>query len=154
MKTSNEILLELIFPRFARPSRSRFISKSLQQIQARKTLIISTDKISRGEDKRTSILIKNLPEGLSKEYLCNILMQAGNVNYLYLPFDKKRNKFLGFAFVNLVNYKSILGVYELLNGKKLVHFPSEKSIELCYSKVQGKTELIKMFSTKYDRRSQ
>ena len=33
-----------------------------------------------------------------------ILEGIGNINYLYLPFDKVMNRNLGFAFVNVVNY--------------------------------------------------
>ena len=70
----------------------------------------------------------------------------GNINYLYLPFDKKNNKFLGFAFVNVVNYKTLIQLHNKLYGRKLENFEMKKTIEICYSKVQGKQELIQMFS--------
>ena len=60
--------------------------------------------------------------------------------------DKKNNKFLGFAFVDVVNYKTLIQIYKKLYGKKLDNYRMKKNIEICYSKVQGKNELIQMFS--------
>ena len=103
-------------------------------------------KIENSEDKRTSVMIKNLPSSITKEHFKDILGDVGNINYMYLPYDKKNNKFLGFAFVNVVNYKTLIQIHKKLYGKKLDNYRMKKNIEICYSKVQGKNELIQMFS--------
>ena len=154
MKSRIDIMLELIFPKYSHPKMSRFAStfesifeNGRPSIRTRKkTFSISLDKIANGEDKRTSLMIKNLPCTISKEWFKSILSEAGNINYLYLPFDKKTTKFLGFAFVNVVNYKTIIQLHQKLYGKKLKDFDMKRSIEMCYSKVQGKQELIQMFN--------
>ncbi len=106
---------------------------------------ISLEKIKKGEDKRTSIIIKNLPNSINKEFINEMLLGVGNINYLYLPFDKYSNKNLGFAFVNMVNYRSIIQLYNKLKEYKFDKFEMKRPIEICYSKVQGKNELSQMF---------
>lgn len=156
MKTQTDILMEFIFPRYNKVNYSRFISDFSEKFEKRrnsfrskkKSFSISLEKIENGEDKRTSVMIKNLPSSITKEHFKTILGDVGNINYVYLPFDKKNNKILGFAFVNVINYKTILHLYHKLYGKKFEDFDMKKKIEICYSKVQGKNELIKMFKYK------
>ena len=154
MKTQTDIIIELLFPRYAKVNHSRFISffsdipeKKRSSVRTKKkSFNISIEKIENGEDKRTSVMIKNLPSSITKEHFRDILGDVGNINYVYLPYDKKNNKFLGFAFVNVVNYKTLIQIHKKLYGKKLDNFQMKKNIEICYSKVQGKNELIQMFS--------
>jgi protein phosphatase 1 regulatory subunit 42 len=105
---------------------------------------ISFEKIENGEDKRTTVLIKNIPNSITKELFYGILDGVGNINYLYLPFNKQTNKNLGFAFVNMINYKNIINLYKRLTNYKFKEI--EKPIEICYYKIQGRINLSKMFS--------
>ena len=154
MKTQTDILMEFIFPRYNKVNYSRFISDFSEKFEKRRNIFrskkksfsISLEKIENGEDKRTSVMIKNLPSSITKEDFKTILGDVGNINYVYLPFDKKKNKYLGFAFVNVVNSKTLIQIYNKLYGKKLDNYQMKKNIEICYSKVQGKNELIQMFS--------
>lgn len=156
MKTKNEIIIEFLFPKFSRPDQSRFTSTFVPSKKTKeffgkkinKTFIISIDKILKGDDKRTSVMIKNLPCEITKASINEILSDVGNINYLYLPHDKFSNKCLGFAFVNVVNYKNITRLYNKLNGIKLDSFEMKRPLEICYSKVQGKVGLSKMFGRK------
>ena len=153
MKSHTDIIIELLFPHFSHASESRFTSffstlNKKAHYSKHQSCTISLPKIESGEDRRTSIIIKNLPPAVTKEYLRSVLVDVGNINYVYLPFDKKNNKILGFAFVNVINYKTILHLYHKLYGKKFDDFDMKKQIEICYSKVQGKSELIKMFKYK------
>ena len=156
MKTSSDIIIELLFPKFSRPLSSRFLSffysspkaKDFSNKKQNKSIIISLDKIMKGDDKRTSVMIKNLPLDVTKQYINEILSGVGNSNYLYLPHDKFSNKCLGFAFVNVVNYKNIIRLYNKLNGIKLDNFDMKRPLEICYSKVQGKAGLSQMFGKK------
>ena len=143
MKTQTDIIIELLFPRYEKVNHSRFISffsdiseKKRNILKPKKkSLNISIEKIENSEDKRTSVMIKNLPSSITKEHFKDILGDVGNINYMYLPYDKKNNKFLGFAFVNVVNYKTLIQIHKKLNGKKLDNYRMKKNIEICYSKV-------------------
>ncbi len=150
MRTKYDILLKFLFPKFSQPIQSRFVNffsfSNKNTINKNKvSFIISLEKIEKGEDKRTSIIIKNIPNSINKEYINEILLGVGNINYLYLPFDKYSNKNLGFAYVNVVNYRSIILLYNKLKEYKFDKFEMKKPIEIYYSKIQGKNELSKMF---------
>ena len=150
MRTKYDILLKFLFPKFSQPIQSRFVNffsfSNKNTINKNKvSFIISLEKIEKGEDKRTSIIIKNIPNSINKEYINEILLGVGNINYLYLPFDKYSNKNLGFAYVNVVNYRSIILLYNKLKEYKFDKFKMKKHIEIYYSKIQGKNELTRMF---------
>ena len=151
MRTKYEILLRLLFPQYSHPTQSRFI-KTFQIIKNKQiknrhfvSFTISFEKIENGEDKRTSIIIKNIPNSINKDYINEILKGVGNINFLYLPYDKYNKKNLGIVYVNMVNYRSIILLYNKLKGYKFDNFDLKKPIEICYSKIQGKSNLSKMF---------
>ena len=150
MRTKYDILLKFLFPKFSQPIQSRFVNffsfSNKNTINKNKvSFIIYLEKIEKGEDKRTSIIIKNIPNSINKEYINEILLGVGNINYLYLPFDKYSNKNLGFAYLNVVNYRSIILLYNKLKEYKFDKFKMKKPIEIYYSKIQGKNELTRMF---------
>ena len=151
MARKYELVFKYIFPKFSVPNKSRFLGISFtnnvnNEINTNipmNSFEISLEKIKNSEDKRTSIILKNIPNTLNKENLNKLLHGVGNINYLYLPFDKITKKNFGFAFVNMVNYKSIIKLY---NKITCLNFDNnKKSIEVYYSKIQGKEGLSKMF---------
>ena len=142
------IISNFLFPKFTQPKESRFASffsyiKKTNKIKNYKYYSISFEKIENGEDKRTTVIIKNIPNSITKESFYQILDGVGNINYLYLPFNKQTNKNLGFAFVNMINYKNIINLC-----KRLIEYQFkdiEKPIEIYYHKIQGRINLSKMF---------
>ena len=154
MKTKYEIISNFLFPKFTQPKQSRFLKffSSLSHNHNDNIQFnhysISLEKIENGEDKRTSVIIKNIPNTLNKEKIKQILEGVGNINYLYLPFDKVMNRNLGFAFINVVNYKNIINLYHRLKEYNFENDEYKNSIEINYSKVQGKNNLSNMFAKK------
>ena len=154
MKTKYEILSDFLFPKFSHPKESRFIKDFFNNPKKKttnkqfKNLTISFEKIKNGEDKRTSIIIKDIPNTMTKEDIREILEGTGNINYLYVPFMKFLNKNLGFAIINLVNYKSIINLCKRINEYNFNELKINKSIEVSYYKIQGKINLSKMFVKK------
>ena len=53
-------------------------------------------------DERTSIIVKNIPQSLSKESILKILFLLNKINYIYIPTNKD-NRLLGFIFINVLN---------------------------------------------------
>ena len=154
MKTKYEIISNFLFPKFSSPKESRFLkffsslSHNNNHNKQFNEYSISIEKIENGEDKRTSVIIKNIPNTLNKENIKQILEGIGNINYLYLPFDKVMNRNLGFAYVNVVNYKNIINLYNRIIDYNFENLNFNKAVEVYYSKVQGKNSLSKMFSRK------
>ena len=144
------ILLLLYFPQFKSPETSRFesffisINKKEKKIKKKKkqSKIIFPEKIIRNEDKRTSLMIKGIPIDISKKEIRNIIEKYGNLNYLYIikdPKDIEHNTSI--AFVNVVNYKSIIPLYMNLRNYKFNKNGNIYNIEIIYSNVQGKEQL-------------
>jgi RNA recognition motif-containing protein len=154
MKTKYEIISNLLFPKFSQTKESRFLKFFSSLSEKNKTqkhynyYYISIENIEKGEDKRTSVVIQNLPKNLTKDNLKKILEGIGNINYLYLPYDKVINRNLGFAIINVVNYKNIINLYNRLIKYNFENKLFNDSIEVFYSKIQGKNALSESFAKK------
>ena len=109
--------------------------------------IIDIDSIIQGKDRRTTIMIKNIPN----KYTITTFLDEINVDFknkydiFYLPIDYGNKCNLGFAFINFVDSFHIISFYDLYRGKKWKRFNSEKTCELLYAKIQGKKDLISHF---------
>ena len=83
--------------------------------------LISPIKIIFGEDERTTVLIKNIPESyLPKTLLSELLKNKdlkGKFNFFYLPYKTSSNKNYGFAIVNFTNPLHVITFYEMYNKK-------------------------------------
>ena len=149
-------IIEKVFPSFSNPTESRFShlfsnSKSedikINNNSKRKTMTIIKDNILNGKDKRTTIMIKNLPRYLKYENISSIFLLENYINYLYIPIDSNSGNILGFAFVNMKKYYNILDFLNFFEGKwKILNSNgSNKKYEICYSSVQGVKILKKTF---------
>jgi len=145
------ILLLLYFPQFKSPESSRFESffisiykkeKKIKKKAKKLSKIIFPEKIIRNEDKRTSLMIKGIPIDISKKEIRNTIEKYGNLNYLYIIKDPKNIEHnTSIAFVNVVNYKSIIPLYMNLRNYKFSRNGNVYNIEIIYSNVQGKEQL-------------
>ena len=112
--------------------------------------IINLDNILKSRDKRTTLIIRNIPN----KYTISLLLDELNQNFenkfdiVYLPQDYINNSNLGFGFINFVNYMHLILFYDKFVGKKWNCFNSKKRCQLAYSKYQGKNELLKYIHTK------
>ena len=144
------ILLLLYFPQFKSAESSRFESFFISVYKKEKTnkkpknnsINVFPEKIIRNEDKRTSLMIKGIPIDISKKEIRNIIEKYGNLNYLYIIKDPKNIEHnTSIAFVNVVNYKSIIPLYMNLRNYKFNKNGNVYNIEIIYSNVQGKEQL-------------
>ena len=155
------LVLKLFFCGFSYPQESRFIKifnspNNAQAKNSNKTkknnLNIEPINIVNGKDKRTTIIIKNLPNDISKEDLKSIIEPLGNINFIYIPLlIKNKNKTTyPCAYINVINYKSILKIIQKFEQiKSLNHIINNKDlskVQIFYSGTQGKYALINRFS--------
>lgn len=150
MNKKEKIILQLYFPNFKSPPSSRFeslflnINKTNGKPNKNTSYLIFPERIIRGEDKRTSILIKNIPKNIKKKEIRNLVEQYANINFLGITHDKK-SKSLIVAYLNVINYKTVVPIFMGLR-KNTFNYHNEKILtELYYSKFQGKEELKKVF---------
>ena len=106
--------------------------------------IINIDNIISNKDKRTTLIIRNIPN----KYTIALLLTELNINFknkfdvIYLPQDKINNTNLGYGFINFINPLHLILFYEKFMGKKWNFFNSQKRCFLAYSNNQGKSVLI------------
>ena len=169
-KDPSNILLD-IFPKLSHPSQSRFheLFKKLKEInnqQEKETkkskpiykknkkniMELNLYKIQNGIDKRTSLMIKNIPKGIEELDVVKWLLQLVKLNYVFVPKDEFSNKILGFAFINVCESTDILELLKKLaiienynNSYISNNNNNNKKIEVIYSHKQGLKSLSKSF---------
>jgi hypothetical protein len=117
-------------------------------------VIIYLTQIIRRKDKRTTIMIRHIPN----KYTMTAMLEEidkdfkGKYDLFYLPLDYNNNCNLGFAFINFVDPMHIVYFYDMFRGNRWQRFNSDKVrilfkkiCELVYAKFQGKKDLIAHF---------
>ena len=141
-------IIDLIYPGFEKPSKSRF-NKFFEENENRQfediKLKLNGYKIYTGEDKRTTILIKNIPKNMTKNQFKMVLEKIANINYIYIPLFMLTRDNLRCAFVNVVNSKSIIDIYLKLRKINFMYDNPNTKIEISYSNLQGRKALIDNF---------
>ena len=144
------ILLIIYFPQFSSPSCSRFESFFVSILKNEnhfkktkmKSKVIFPEKIVRNEDKRTSLIIKGIPSYMTKKEVRDFIEKYGNLNYLYIIKDSfNKEKDSSIAFLNVINYKSIIPIFMNLRNYKFKKDGKAYTIKIMYSNIQGKEEL-------------
>ena len=156
MNIRDKIILDLYFPHFHSPPCSRFESLFIflnkNDSNVKKKNIVSytifPERIMQGEDKRTSLMLKNIPKNIKKKDIRNMIEKFGNINFLSISKDQNIDNFI-IAYLNVINYKSIVPIYMGLRKHTFDYFGNKINIEIYYSKVQGKDELKKVFKNDY-----
>ena len=106
--------------------------------------IINLENIARGIEKRTTVMIRNVPI----KYTIKVLEKEleyfyGKFDCLYIPFDYENGGNKGYAFLNLINPYHVLLFYEVFQGKCWSYFESKKICELNFANFQGIHEIKK-----------
>ena len=142
-------LLDFLFPNFKKSEESRFsklFNENRSKINSQnKKLDLNGHKIFTGEDKRTTILIKNIPKNMTKNQLKMLIEKIANINYIYIPLFMLTSDNLRCAYVNVVNSKSIIDIYLKMTKMKFGYDNPNTKIEISYSKLQGRKALIDYF---------
>ncbi|KAG0456632.1 hypothetical protein HPP92_024420 [Vanilla planifolia] len=113
------------------------------QTDSRKQFQLDIEKIIIGEDKRTTLMIKNIPNKYTYKMLLASIDEhhRGTYDFLYLPIDIKNKCNVGYAFINMVSPSHIVSFYQAFNGKRWEKFNSDKVASLAYARIQGKVAL-------------
>ncbi|OIV98298.1 hypothetical protein TanjilG_16625 [Lupinus angustifolius] len=128
-------------------ARSRWIDNNGSQVDSKKQFQLDLDKIKNGEDARTTLMLKNIPNKYTSKMLLAAIDEnhQGTYDFIYLPIDFKNKCNVGYAFINMLSPLLIIPFYETFNGKKWEKFNSEKVASLAYARIQGKTALVSHF---------
>lgn len=167
--------LNKLFPQFSSPSKSRFIetfaelsrkSKKIKEVHSMKSKSssnnctknkekdlndslnydIDINKILKGKDQRTSVIIKGFPSTLTiKEAYLLVKNICKEMNFFYIPVYIREKKKYMYSFVNISNYISLIQLYfGLMKLKNKITFYCNydfSELSIFYSKTQGLEEL-------------
>ena len=152
MSIYERILLQLYFPQFNNPPNSRFESLffilNKKKAKNTKSNIISPEFVIQGLDKRTTLIIRNIPNNITKNNFRNIIEKYGNINYLCLVPDPNFSNLLT-AYLNVVNYKTVASIYMGLRKHYFNYNNEVYFIKIFYSNIQGKEQLKNFFKVEY-----
>lgn len=116
---------------------------------ANDSLILDIAAVKNAQDKRTSLMIRNIPNKYTQSMLLNEFQETGHgpgtIDFFYLPIDFRNKCNRGYAFINFNDYKDIISFYEHYNGKRWNMFKSEKICSVTYARIQGKDSMMKRF---------
>ncbi|XP_022632719.1 protein MEI2-like 1 isoform X3 [Vigna radiata var. radiata] len=136
--SSNERMRNL-YPRRNEPNTNNNADKKQYELDL--------GRILRGDDSRTTLMIKNIPNKYTSKMLLAAIDEQcrGTYDFLYLPIDFKNKCNVGYAFINMIDPGQIIPFHKAFNGKKWEKFNSEKVAVLAYARIQGKAALIAHF---------
>ena len=102
------------------------------------------------EDRRTTLMIKNIPNKFKRDLLLKIIDQnfKGAYDLFILPTDANGYKNFGYSFINFTCSYCIPYFYFLFHNKKWSSTNSKKVCEITYSKIQGRNNLLSHYSSK------
>eukprot|EP00884_Botryococcus_braunii_P020467 jgi/Botrbrau1/7103/Bobra.0165s0124.1 len=108
---------------------------------------LDPEKVTAGEDSRSTLMIKNIPNKYTQKMLLTTIDAEfkGQYDFFYLPIDFKNKCNVGYAFINMIDTKYIVPIYERFNNKKWERFNSEKICHITYARIQGKANLVTHF---------
>ena len=126
---------------YCKKNKNNLFSKNKETKQKQ---IINLEDIARGIEKRTTIMIRNVPIKYNTKVLEKELEYFnGKFDCLYIPFDYENGGNKGYAFLNLVNPYHVLLFYEVFQGKCWSFYESKKICELNFANFQGIKEIKK-----------
>ncbi|XP_076944415.1 protein MEI2-like 2 [Bidens hawaiensis] len=127
--------------------RNRWVDHNANPMDSMKQFQFDLGKIINGEDNRTTLMIKNIPNKYTSKMLLAAINErhCGTYDFIYLPIDFKNKCNVGYAFINMISPMHIIQFYQEFNGKRWEKFNSEKVASLAYARIQGKAALVTHF---------
>lgn len=104
-------------------------------------------RIESGQDTRTTVMIKNIPNKMSDKDLIAYINKVcpRRIDFLYLRMDFQNGCNVGYAFVNFIEAQDLLKFATARLGEKWNMFSSEKVLQMSYANYQGKEALVEKF---------
>lgn len=112
-------------------------------------LTLDIDAVQAGQDSRTSLMVRNIPNKYTQQMLLAEFADNGHgpgkIDFFYLPIDFKNKCNRGYAFVNFVDFKDIIPFHRQYFGQHWRVFNSDKICDITYARIQGKASMLKRF---------
>ncbi|KAI9484570.1 RNA recognition motif 2-domain-containing protein [Zychaea mexicana] len=92
-------------------------------------------------------MINNIPRKYTQQMLKEEIdaTNKGTYDFLFLSFDSRRNRNVGYAFVNFINVGSVITFAKNRIGKRWNRFNSEDRCSIEYGNTQGTVALVRKY---------
>ncbi|KAI5854811.1 RNA recognition motif 2-domain-containing protein [Tricharina praecox] len=109
--------------------------------------VIDLDRIARGLDTRTTVMLRNIPNKVDQATLKDYVDETsrGLYNFLYLRIDFRNICNVGYAFINFLDPLDIIDFVKEKSGTRWNKFNSEKVLDVTYANIQGIDQLVEKF---------
>ena len=133
------------FPR--RNSALDLEQEAERRAQQEKMFAMDLDRVRSGKDKRTTLMIKNIPNKYTQRMLLARIEQEfkGTFDFFYLPIDFKNKCNVGYGFINMTSTEHIISFVEHVHQQKWDKFNSDKVCCVTYARIQGRHALVNHF---------
>lgn len=92
----------------------------------------------------TTLAIRNLPPGFTKEVLLQKWPPDGTYDFLYLPFSRKQRRTAGYAFINFVSHEAASFFCSQWDHKQLDEkYGAKARLNITAAEVQGLGENVR-----------
>lgn len=102
--------------------------------------------IDSGSDVRTTVMLRNIPNRMTKAQVLDVLqdmMPRGSLDFFYLRIDFVNGSNVGYGFVNLVDPELVAMFVLKMRGFRWPN--SDKIADVSYATIQGRETLIQKF---------
>ena len=108
---------------------------------------LDLDRIESGADQRTTLMVRNIPNKYTQQAVLEEIDEKFRSCYdcFYLPIDFKNKCNVGYAFLNLCDYRDVARFYREFNGRRWSCYRSAKVCAITYARIQGKASMIARF---------
>eukprot|EP00629_Pelagomonadales_sp_RCC1024_P017145 CAMPEP_0119262610 /NCGR_PEP_ID=MMETSP1329-20130426/2275_1 /TAXON_ID=114041 /ORGANISM="Genus nov. species nov., Strain RCC1024" /LENGTH=581 /DNA_ID=CAMNT_0007262271 /DNA_START=49 /DNA_END=1794 /DNA_ORIENTATION=- len=135
------------FDPYAQQLSPRVRQEHLTPKEAVENYAFDADAATAGLDPRTTLMVRNIPNKYTQRAVLEEIdvKFARTYDFFYLPIDFKNKCNVGYAFINLVEPKDALALFEEFNGRRWTCFRSGKVCAITYARIQGKHMMIERF---------
>ncbi|CAJ1391852.1 unnamed protein product [Effrenium voratum] len=130
-----------------RPVRTKVSTKEFSKYD------IDPDRIQRGEDSRTTVMVRNIVGTNARKEFLMFLEKCGlseRFTFFYMPCKEHRNTPAGFAFVNFIAPIDVHKLFIMVKSgfwREFMKEPQVKAPAMSYARFQGHEDLVKHFSS-------
>ncbi|KAL1896456.1 hypothetical protein Cpir12675_002793 [Ceratocystis pirilliformis] len=108
---------------------------------------VDLDRIRCGQDVRTTIMLRNIPNKVDQAWLKRFLDETswGRYDFMYLRIDFANNCNVGYAFINFCDPMDVVNFVSKRGNQRWNCFKSDKVAEVSYAALQGRDALVAKF---------
>jgi len=104
------------------------------------TAIIHPQRVLEGLEKRTTLMMRNIPRRHTHQMLIGLLqtiVDLSEMDLVYLPICSQSGRNKGYAFISCTSGKVVIKLFKALHKQQWSEPSSGKVCEVCFSRLQG-----------------